>query len=83
MRARLVAASLLALCLPVATAHAQNSLVVSIWGGNWKDTVERVIEVGGAIDRLAKARVAKRSPFVDVTFTTSHVGRFLGYWWVG
>jgi hypothetical protein len=73
MRARLVAASLLALCLPVATAHAQNSL----------DTVERVIEVGGTIDRLAKARVAKGSPFVDVTFTTSHVGRFLGYWWVG
>jgi len=49
--------------------------VVSIWGGNWKDTVERVIEVGGAIDRLAKARVAKGSPLVDLTFTTSHVGR--------
>jgi putative spermidine/putrescine transport system substrate-binding protein len=89
MLARLVAASLLALCLPVATAHAQNSLVVSVWGGNWKDTVERVIgkaytakpglpvefEVGGTIDRLAKARVAKGSPLVDVTFTTSHVGR--------
>jgi len=41
MLARLVVASLLALCLPVATAHAQNSLVVSVWGGNWKDTVER------------------------------------------
>ena len=89
MLARLVVASLLALCLPAATAHAQNSLVVSVWGGNWKDTVERVIgkaftaktgmpvefEVGGTIDRLAKARVAKGSPLVDVTFTTSHVGR--------
>jgi len=89
MLARLVVASLLTLCLPVATAHAQNSLVVSVWGGNWKDTVERVIgkaftaktgtpvefEVGGTIDRLAKARVAKGSPLVDITFTTSHVGR--------
>ncbi len=89
MLVRLVVASLLALCLPVATAHAQNSLVVSVWGGNWKDTVERVIgkaftaktgvpvefEVGGTIDRLAKARVAKGSPLVDLTFTTSHVGR--------
>src|SRR5260370_7468346 len=26
-------------------------------------------------DRLAKARVAKGSPLVDITFTTSHVGR--------
>ena len=74
---------------PVAPAHAQNSLVVSVWGGNWKDTVDRVIgkaftaktgmavefEVGGTIDRLAKARVAKGSPLVDITFTTSHVGR--------
>ena len=89
MLVRLVVASLLALCLPVATAHAQSSLVVSVWGGNWKDTVERVIgkaftaktgipvefEVGGTIDRLAKARVAKGSPLVDLTFTTSHVGR--------
>ena len=32
-------------------------------------------EVGGTIDRLAKARVAKGSPLVDITFTTSHVGR--------
>jgi len=32
-------------------------------------------EVGGTIDRLAKARVAKGNHLVDVTFTTSHVGR--------
>lgn len=70
-------------------AQAQNSLVVSVWGGNWKDTVERVVgkaftaktgiavefEVGGTIDRLAKARVAKGNPLVDLTFTTTHVGR--------
>jgi putative spermidine/putrescine transport system substrate-binding protein len=82
----------LTLCLalgPVGPAHAQSSLVVSVWGGNWKDTVDRVIgkaftaktgmpvefEVGGTIDRLAKARVAKGNPLVDITFTTSHVGR--------
>src|SRR2546427_99453 len=60
-----------------------------MWGGNWKDTVEKVIakpftaktgipvefEVGGTLDRLAKARVAKAAPLVDITFTTSHVGR--------
>ena len=69
--------------------QAQNSLVVSVWGGNWKDTVERVVgkaftaktgipvefEVGGTIDRLAKARVAKGNPLVDLTLTTTHVGR--------
>ena len=89
MLARLVVASLLALGLASTPAHAQSSLVISVWGGNWKDTVEKVIgkaftaktgmpvefEVGGTIDRLAKARVAKGSPLVDLTFTTSHVGR--------
>jgi len=93
MRARLVAVTLLVILLallPLAPpAPAQNALVVSVWGGNWKDTVEKVVgkaftaktgmpvefEVGGTIDRLAKARVAKGSPLVDLTFTTSHVGR--------
>ena len=92
MRARTVVAiivSLLAVVAPAPVAFAQNALVVSVWGGNWKDTVEKVIgkaftaktgmpvefEVGGTIDRLAKARVAKGSPLVDLTFTTSHVGR--------
>ncbi len=68
---------------------AADPLVVSIWGGNWKDTVERIVakpftaktgipvefEVGGTLDRLAKARVSKAAPLVDVTLTTSHVGR--------
>lgn len=89
MLVRLVVASLLALGLASTPAHAQNSLVISVWGGNWKDTVEKVVgksftaktgmpvefEVGGTIDRLAKARVAKGNPLVDLTFTTSHVGR--------
>ena len=90
MRARVVVASLLlTLALVAAPARAQNALVVSVWGGNWKDTVERVVgkaftaktgipveyEVGGTIDRLAKARVAKGNPLVDLNFTTTHVAR--------
>jgi putative spermidine/putrescine transport system substrate-binding protein len=80
------------LCLALATAApaaAADPLVVSVWGGNWKDTVEKVVaraftartgipvefEVGGTLDRLAKARVSKAAPLVDVTLTTSHVGR--------
>ena len=34
---------------PAPAARAQNALVVSVWGGNWKDTVERVI--GKAVHR--------------------------------
>lgn len=92
MHARIVialVACLLALLAPAPAAWAQNSLVVSVWGGNWKDTVEKVIgkaftartgmpvefEVGGTIDRLAKARVAKGNPLVDLNFTTTHVAR--------
>jgi len=91
MRSRLVAilVALLTLPLLVPQARAQNALVVSVWGGNWKDTVEKVIgraftartgipveyEVGGTIDRLAKARVAKGNPLVDLNFTTTHVAR--------
>src|SRR5678815_5535249 len=70
-------------------AFGADPLVVSIGGGNWKDTVERIVakpftaktgipveyEVGGTIDRLAKARVAKGNPLVDLNFTTTHVAR--------
>ncbi len=80
---------LFALLVAAPAAEAQNALVVSAWGGNWKDSLEKVVakhftaktgipvefEAGGTIDRLAKARVAKGNPLVDVTFTTSHVGR--------
>jgi putative spermidine/putrescine transport system substrate-binding protein len=85
------ACALLALSLvapPLVTAQKE-PLVVSVWGGNWKDTVEKIVgkaftaktgipvefEVGGTIDRLAKARVAKGAPLVDLNFTTTHVGR--------
>ena len=81
---------LLALCAGPPLASAQKEpLVVSVWGGNWKDTVEKIVgkaftaktgipvefEVGGTLDRLAKARVAKGAPLVDLNFTTTHVAR--------
>src|SRR5713226_8532750 len=69
-------------------AHAQDKLVVSIWGGSWRDlvaetvakkfTAETGVEVefitGGTIDRLNKAKLAKGDPESDITFTTAHVG---------
>jgi len=69
-------------------AHAQDKLVISIWGGSWRDLVadtaakkftqETGVPVefitGGTIDRLNKAKLAKGSPESDLTFTTSHVG---------
>jgi putative spermidine/putrescine transport system substrate-binding protein len=81
--------ALVALLLVPVSAFAAEPLVVSVWGGNWKDTVEKVVakpftaktgipvefEVGGTLDRLAKARVSKAAPLVDVTLTTTHVGR--------
>lgn len=90
MRRRAFLSGLSSLALvPVSRARAADALVVSSWGGNWKDTVDRVIaqpftaktgvpvefEVGGTLDRLAKARVSKGAPLVDITLTTSHVGR--------
>ena len=89
MRKRAVVLMLLVLLVSASAAEAQNALVVSAWGGNWKDSLEKIVaksftaktgipvefEAGGTIDRLAKARVAKGDPLVDVTFTTSHVGR--------
>lgn len=63
-------------------------LVISGWGGSWKDMVlqtaakkfteETGVEVeiisGGTIDRLNKAKLAKGDPEADITLTTSHVG---------
>ena len=50
MRARVLAgtfaAALLIVPLLASAASAQNALVVSVWGGNWKDTVEKVIGQG-------------------------------------
>src|SRR5205823_8592520 len=89
LRRVLIASVVLGAAAASATSFAGAPLVISVWGGNWKDTVERVVakpftartgipvefEVGGTLDRLAKARVSKAAPLVDITFTTTHVGR--------
>ena len=76
---------LMLLSLPAA---AQDKLVVSIWGGSWRDLVADTVAkkftqetgvavefiTGGTIDRLNKAKLAKGSPESDLDFTTSHVG---------
>lgn len=83
---------LLALCALSATlgstaASAQEALVVSTWGGSFRDLIDESIGkeftrqtgvpvkyiTGGTIDRLNKAKLASK-PESDVTFTTSHVG---------
>ena len=69
-------------------ALAQDKLVVSVWGGSWRDMVASIIGrkftaetgvpveyiTGGTIDRLNKEKLAKGNPESDITFTTSHVG---------
>jgi putative spermidine/putrescine transport system substrate-binding protein len=69
--------------------QSADPLVVSIWGGHWKEAVEQAVgipftratgipveyEVGETTQRLAKARATKGNPQADVTFTTSHVAR--------
>lgn len=69
-------------------AAAAEKLIVSAWGGSWKEMVaksaakkfteETGVEVeivsGGTIDRLNKAKLAKGNPESDITLTTSHVG---------
>ena len=68
-------------------AAAQDKLVVSIWGGSWRDLVAETVAkkftqetgvavefiTGGTIDRLNKAKLAKGNPESDLNFTTSHV----------
>jgi putative spermidine/putrescine transport system substrate-binding protein len=78
----------LALFLAPMQASAQDKLVVSVWGGSWRDMVDNLIGkkftaatgvpveyiTGGTIDRLNKEKLAKGNPESDITFTTSHVG---------
>ena len=80
-----IACGLMLLSLPAA---AQEKLVVSIWGGSWRDLVAETVAkkftqetgvsvefiTGGTIDRLNKAKLAKGTPESDLNFTTSHVG---------
>lgn len=69
-------------------AQAQDKLVISIWGGSWRDLVAETVArkftketgvpvefvTGGTMDRLNKEKLAKGNPESDITFTTSHVG---------
>ena len=87
MKKLMVALGALVVALASTAASAQEKLIVSVWGGNWKDgaaiiakefTKRTGMEVefitGGTLDRLAKAKVAKDNPESDVVYTTSHVG---------
>gem|GEM_PF-188995 len=88
MKRILLASAAIAVGLWAMPAMAQEKLVVSVWGGSWKDLVEQTVAkrfkaetgadvefiTGGTIDRLNKAKLAKGNPESDITFTTSHVG---------
>ena len=77
-----------AIALSSTASLAAEKLVISVWGGSWKDLVEQTVAkkfkeqtgadvefiTGGTIDRLNKAKLAKGNPESDLTFTTSHVG---------
>ncbi|MGN6460636.1 MAG: polyamine ABC transporter substrate-binding protein [Pseudolabrys sp.] len=79
---------ILAVLLLGAPAHAQDKIVVSSWGGSWRDLIAETAAkkftkdtgiavefvTGGTIDRLNKAKLTKSNPESDITFTTSHVG---------
>ena len=88
MKRLCTALSALGLLLAPIQATAQDKLVVSVWGGSWRDMVANIIGkkftaetgasveyvTGGTIDRLNKEKLAKGNPESDITFTTSHVG---------
>ena len=87
MKALGTAAYLIASILAVSPSIAQERLIVSTWGGNWKEGAEIIATeftkrtgmpvefiTGGTLDRLAKAKVARGRPETDVTYTTQHVG---------
>lgn len=76
-----------AICLFGPAAHAE-TLVVSSWGGSFRDLIAETIAkkfteetgvdvefiTGGTIDRLNQANLSRDNPESDVTFTTSHIG---------
>ncbi|MDT0681096.1 ABC transporter substrate-binding protein [Roseicyclus sp. F158] len=76
-----------ALSLLAPAAHAE-TLVVSSWGGSFRDLIDQTIAekfteetgvevefiTGGTIDRLNQAKLSRDMPESDITFTTSHIG---------
>jgi putative spermidine/putrescine transport system substrate-binding protein len=86
---KILASGVLAALMGVAgAAHAEDALVISTWGGSFRDLIDESIGkeftrqtgvpvkyvTGGTIDRLNKAKLASGSPESDITFTTSHIG---------
>lgn len=85
MKALLITATALGLVAPAAFAE---TLVVSSWGGSFRDLIDETIAAkfteetgvevefitGGTIDRLNQAKLSRDTPESDVTFTTSHIG---------
>ena len=69
-------------------ASAKDKLIVSTWGGSFRDLIDEAIGkkftaetgadveyvTGGTMDRLNQAKLAAGKPESDVTFTTAHVG---------
>lgn len=84
---KLICAGILAGAALTGAAQAQDALVVSTWGGSFRDLIDENIGreftrqtgvpvkyiTGGTIDRLNKAKLATK-PESDITFTTSHIG---------
>jgi putative spermidine/putrescine transport system substrate-binding protein len=84
---KLVSAGILASAMVATAACAQDALVISTWGGSFRDLIDENIGkeftrqtgvpvkyiTGGTIDRLNKAKLASK-PESDITFTTSHIG---------
>lgn len=83
----ILTASIVLSAMVAGSARAENALVVSTWGGNFRDMIDQTVGkaftketgvpvkyiTGGTIDRLNKAKLAK-TPESDVTVTTSQVG---------
>jgi len=84
---KLISAGIFASAMFATTAPAQDALVISTWGGSFRDLIDENIGkeftrqtgvpvkyiTGGTIDRLNKAKLAT-TPESDITFTTSHIG---------
>ena len=84
---KIVTAGLVLSAMFAGAARAEDALVISTWGGNFRDLIDKYIGqeftketgvpvkyvTGGTMDRLNKAKLAT-TPESDITFTTSQVG---------
>lgn len=84
---KFISAGIFASAMFATAAPAQDALVISTWGGSFRDLIDENIGkeftrqtgvpvkyiTGGTIDRLNKAKLAT-TPESDITFTTSHIG---------